>query len=135
MLPLFTYSDFCRLLKIVLKQLIVDALINIIVTHWYVSGPSVLQEFPCIGIFFIDSVVCSKTKKLSSSLLCRQMRSSSMYVVVNNFNSDKFTKLLNNTRRYSFFLQLWQRIHHSFKFLVHINDRLLKVGLLYSNVN
>ena len=58
-----------------------------------------------------------------------------MYVVVNNFNSDKFTKLLNNTKRYSFFYNFWQRIHHSFKFLVHINDRLLKVGLLYSNVN
>ena len=34
-----------------------------------------------------------------SLLLCRRIRSNRMYVVVYNFNSDKFTKLLNNSRR------------------------------------
>ena len=63
-------------------------------------------------------------------LSCRRMRSSSMYVVVNNFISDQFTKLLNNSRRrWLTFLQLLKNNSPFRIILVHINNTLRKIGL------
>ena len=51
-----------------------------------------------------------------------------------NFISDQFTKILNNLRRRLIFLQYLENIS-PFRILVHMNNRLLKIGLPVSKVN
>ena len=57
-----------------------------------------------------------------------------MYVVANNFVNDQVTKFWSNSKRCLNFLQFFEK-NLAFRILVHIKNRLLKIGLPISNGN